>query len=283
MIMYGIDKMKLLGLYKGLNMALHRGQRRLSHPSYREHSFSRLDLCSRFLLHKGRRELGGRNALRHHGRVIRAMSGAENLVDENGRTSIEELMKSSRLSHVSHKLWEQVLQPGDVACDATCGNGHDSVFLASQVGSKGKLVVIDIQENAVKATQEAIEKALPSEECRPDISYVVGCHANLQSYLGSNCAKLICFNLGYLPGGDKSITTTIDTSVSAVEASLEALRFGGLISLLCYRGHPGGEQEFLAVRSFVQELSPRHWVSSETQILNSPSAPVLIMIWKRSP
>ena len=254
-------------------VSLYRGIR--SHPSKEQQSLSKVKLCSQFLRNE-------RDVFGHHV-VTRAIEGSEGLVGENGTMSIEQLMKNSRLTHVSHKLWEQVLQQGDVVCDATCGNGHDSVFLAKQIGPKGKLFAIDIQENAVKTTQEAIEKALPNEESRPDISYVVGCHANLQSYLGSNCAKLICFNLGYLPGGDKSITTTIDTSVSAVEASLEALKFGGLISLLCYRGHPGGEQEFVAVRQFVQELSPRHWVSSETQILNSPSAPVMIMIWKRSP
>eukprot|EP00890_Picochlorum_soloecismus_P004779 jgi/Picsp_1/5301/NSC_02662-R1_rrna methylase len=237
--MYGIDKMHFPGLCKGLHVALYRGMRRLSYPSREQSLPSQLKSCSRFLLRTSDRELRGRDAFGCL-RAIRAMSGSEGIVDENGLTSIEQLMKSSRLTHVSHKLWEQVLQPGDVACDATCGNGHDSVFLANQIGPKGKLILIDIQESAVNATQEAIEKALPNEECRPDISYVVGCHANLQSYLGSNCAKLICFNLGYLPGGDKSITTTIATSVSAVEASLEALQFGGLISLLCYTGHPGG-------------------------------------------
>eukprot|EP00951_Prasinocladus_malaysianus_P017692 scaffold139837_cov29-Prasinocladus_malaysianus.AAC.1 len=67
--------------------------------------------------------------------------------------------KGARLTHAAHLIWEMVggpattthsdntgptlrsifelLRPGDIVVDATCGNGHDSTFLAARVGPKG--------------------------------------------------------------------------------------------------------------------------------------------------
>lgn len=52
--------------------------------------------------------------------------------------------------------------------------------------------------------------------------------------------RLIAFNLGYLPGGDKTITTESETTLEALKVAKEILMPGGLISLLVYVGHPGG-------------------------------------------
>jgi len=51
---------------------------------------------------------------------------------------------------------------------------------------------------------------------------------------------MVAFNLGYLPGGNKSIITVSDTTLSALKAAERILMPGGLISLVVYIGHPGG-------------------------------------------
>ena len=51
------------------------------------------------------------------------------------------------------------------------------------------------------------------------------------------------FNLGYLPGGDKSITTNGHSTISAIEQLLELLKENGLIVLVVYHGHPEGKTE----------------------------------------
>ena len=43
----------------------------------------------------------------------------------------------------------------------------------------------------------------------------------------------------------------------------------------------GGTGEYLAVRQFVTDLPPSLWVSSELRLLNRPTAPVLLLLWKR--
>lgn len=53
-------------------------------------------------------------------------------------------------------------------------------------------------------------------------------------------SRLVAFNLGYLPGGDKGIITQSATTLLALEAAKELLLPGGVISIVAYVGHPGG-------------------------------------------
>jgi hypothetical protein len=52
--------------------------------------------------------------------------------------------------------------------------------------------------------------------------------------------RLVAFNLGYLPGGDKEIITRSETTLLALEAAKRILIPQGLISIVVYVGHPGG-------------------------------------------
>lgn len=52
--------------------------------------------------------------------------------------------------------------------------------------------------------------------------------------------RLVAFNLGYLPGGDKTMITKSETTLLGLEAAERVVAPGGLISLLVYVGHPGG-------------------------------------------
>lgn len=52
--------------------------------------------------------------------------------------------------------------------------------------------------------------------------------------------RLVAFNLGYLPGGDKTILTSPRTTVAALHAACRVLQSGGLISVMVYIGHHGG-------------------------------------------
>lgn len=99
--------------------------------------------------------------------------------------------------------------------------------------------------------------------------------------VGSNIARIVAFNLGYLPGGDKSLTTTSSTTLQAVEAALEVVSAGGVVSILAYTGHPGGLEEYDAVRALICDLPPAYWVVMEHRLLNRPKAPILLLAWRR--
>lgn len=62
----------------------------------------------------------------------------------------------------------------------------------------------------------------------------------LSTILYAGYFRLVAFNLGYLPGGDKGIITRSETTLLALEAAKRILMPGGLISLVVYVGHPGG-------------------------------------------
>ena len=89
-----------------------------------------------------------------------------------------------------------------------------------------------------------------------------------------------CFNLGYLPGSNKSLITKPATTRVALGAALELLRPGGVVTIVAYPGHEGGGKERDAVRKWVGELSEEQF---EVQYRVSPDrvqAPELSVVFR---
>lgn len=149
-----------------------------------------------------------------------------------------------RLTELNHQILQEHIHPGDVVIDATCGNGHDTLFLSQCVGDAGQVIACDLQKRAIEVTRQRCAK-------QDNIQFLIGDHAVTLATLlkdHSDSVAAILFNLGYLPNGDKTRTTKIESTESALVTSLDLLRSGGLLSVLAYVGHPGGESEELAVR-----------------------------------
>lgn len=53
------------------------------------------------------------------------------------------------------------------------------------------------------------------------------------------------------------------------------------MSIMAYIGHPGGLEEYEQVTALLAGLTPTYWTSSELRLLNRPSAPVLLLLWRR--
>ena len=104
--------------------------------------------------------------------------------------------------------------------------------------------------------------------------------AVLQKYLKSadqgNIAAAI-FNLGYLPGSDKSVITTPDGTLSAIDQILDHLRHGGIIVCVVYFGHPGGEEEKDALYSHLSELDQKHFNVLQYGFINQKNKPPFIL------
>lgn len=79
---------------------------------------------------------------------------------------------------------------------------------------------MSFQASAIDSTRALLASSLPSPAC-PSLHLHQSCHSQLQALVGSNTAALVAFNLGYLPGGDKGLITTTDSTTAAVEAALE--------------------------------------------------------------
>ncbi|KAI5440734.1 hypothetical protein KIW84_010270 [Lathyrus oleraceus] len=93
--------------------------------------------------------------------------------------------------------------------------------------------------------------------------------------------RLVAFNLGYLPGGDKEIITRSETTLQALEAAERIVIPGGLISVVVYVGHPGGREELETVETFAARMSVEKWICCKLQMLNRPCAPIPIFLFRR--
>ena len=67
--------------------------------------------------------------------------------------------------------------------------------------------------------------------------------------------SLVTFNLGYLPGGDKSLTTLPSTTISALEQAVTLLKKGGALSIIAYAGHKEGAEEHQAIEQWLDSLA----------------------------
>ena len=158
-----------------------------------------------------------------------------------------------RLTERVHNYLSEQLKPGDRAIDATAGNGYDTVKMASLVGPEGLVIAIDIQKPAVDATREHLK----SRKCLQQVQLMTGEHSEiLQSLcpLHNRTISAITFNLGYLPGSDKRIQTTPETTLHALNTSLLLLKPKGLLLVTAYRGHEGGQTEADAVAGWAQQI-----------------------------
>ena len=61
-------------------------------------------------------------------------------------------MQPPRPTELAHLLLSDIIRKGDTVVDATCGNGHDTIFLAALTGEEGKVIAYDIQEAAIQET-----------------------------------------------------------------------------------------------------------------------------------
>ncbi len=197
----------------------------------------------------------------------------------------------------AHRAWRDHLQPGDHVIDATCGNGQDLIALLCEVqpesgldsnneqalvhGStpRPKVFAYDIQARALHNAQYRCQEALSPQQYL-SIEWILRCHSDLGANEENHSISLIVYNLGYLPGGDKSLTTRMDTTLRSLYKAEKILRSGGAISVMCYPGHEEGYPEWRAIRQWAMHLPSKLWSICEHRWLNRQRSPVWIWLKK---
>lgn len=184
---------------------------------------------------------------------------------------------------LAHHYWSLLLQPGDIAVDATCGNGLDCLYIAQRilVESTGHLTAFDIQETALEKTRLLLTGHL-EESLMERIDLCQGCHSEFPATLLPESVALIVYNLGYLPGGgDKSLTTMTGTTLFSIQRALPLIKRGGAISITCYPGHAEGQNEETEIIKLLADLNPHEWNCCHHQWINRKQAPTLFFIQRR--
>ncbi len=171
-----------------------------------------------------------------------------------------------------HTILRGEIEDGDLAIDATAGNGHDTLFLAKEVGVTGKVIALDIQEIAIEATRSRLK----SEGLSDRVSLIQQSHIELSTHAAPRTVKVIVFNFGYLPGADRNLATTTPDSLKALAAATELLKPGGILAAVCYPGHREGAEEAKAVEAFFHSL-PNHRIARYSLVATRSAAPFLLL------
>ena len=196
--------------------------------------------------------------------------------------SVAGTIATGNLLKTAHQLASEAVAAGDVVMDTTVGNGHDTLFLTSLVGAGGQVIGFDIQQQAI----ESATKRLTAEGViMNSVMLHQESHAQMKQMVGDDLlGKVACvmFNLGYLPGADKSIITQLESTLSALQQATEYLKSGGLLSVMCYPGHAGGDREAAEVKKWMmslprEEFTVDHYVRNESR----ESTPFLLVAHKK--
>ncbi|MCI0382445.1 MAG: class I SAM-dependent methyltransferase [Chlamydiae bacterium] len=180
---------------------------------------------------------------------------------------------------LAFKYWKRLLRPGDWAIDATCGNGKDTVRLANLLDSSGGLVALDIQEEAIQSTKKYLTKSLTPEKLA-QIHLLHQSHEEFPSFAKGKPIRLIVYNLGYLPGGNKKKPTIPTTTLRSVKEFMPYLLPEGALSITCYPGHKAGQEEQELLLNWVQTLDRHLWDVTHHEWKDRTLAPSLLLIQK---
>lgn len=190
-------------------------------------------------------------------------------------------MKLERILPFARNLLELAVKPGDVAVDATVGNGHDTLFLANLVGPSGRIYGFDIQDEALLSCKTKLRE----HELQDQVTLFHTGHENITECIPPlHFGKITgaVFNLGYLPGGDKNIVTVPETTIQAIDHLLGIMAPEGIIVIVIYHGHPEGKVERDYLLRYVNSLDQNVAHVLEYKFLNQKNnPPFIIAIEKR--
>lgn len=176
------------------------------------------------------------------------------------------LLKNSL--HISHEMVGKVVQEGDIVVDATMGNGNDTLFLSKLVGDAGKVYAFDIQPLAIENTRKCLEAAGVAHRAE----LIMDGHQNMDQYVPKGI-RTVMFNLGYLPKGDHNIGTRAESTIAAIEKSLELLCKEGIIMIVVYYGGDSGFEEKNTVMEYFKSLDCRKYSVLVQDFVNQVNCP----------
>ncbi len=184
-------------------------------------------------------------------------------------------LRSAR--YLAAEILQRAVSPGDAVIDATMGNGHDTLFLCQLAGETGRVYAFDVQEQAVESTKKRLEEAGILSRAA---LFCIG-HEHIAEKVPGPVSAVV-FNLGWLPGGDHSVTTHWETTKKAVESALSLLKPMGVLVICAYPGHAEGDRERAALTAFLSALPPQQFNVLHQKFLNAgPGAPECFVVQKQ--
>ena len=152
-----------------------------------------------------------------------------------------------------------------IVIDATLGNGHDTDFLKDNFET---VYSFDIQEMAVNNYKE---------KNISNVNVILDSHENFKKYINEE-VDCIVYNLGYLPGANKHITTKTDSTLKSVEEGLDILSKNGIMFIAMYPGHEEGAREKDSILELAKNLNTKHFGVLYQEFINRPNNPPCLLV-----
>lgn len=182
-------------------------------------------------------------------------------------------MKALTAVKMAHFILKGRLETAERIIDATAGNGKDTLFLAENSLPNAAIQAFDIQQAALDTTRRLLEK----HGLIHKVNLILDSHSNLLKY-GDQPVDIIMFNLGYLPGAQHWLTTTAETTLTAVQAGMELLTAGGIITIAAYHGHQEGQRELEALQSFLESVPQSGYTVGNWRMVNQINRPPVLYV-----
>lgn len=161
----------------------------------------------------------------------------------------------------------------DLAVDMTAGNGNDSLFILDEIKAN-RVVAFDIQNDAEKATRKLLGE-------RDNFLFILDSHANIDKYIKEKI-DLAVYNLGYLPKGDKTITTKYESTLESLKKLLQLLGKNAKVYMTIYPGHDQGRIEASKIEDFIARLPNNKYAIMKISYPNKGTiAPYIVIIEKK--
>jgi hypothetical protein len=136
------------------------------------------------------------------------------------------------------------------------------------------------QQVALTKTSDLLSQEF-SEPVLQRVQLFLQSHESFPSVIPEKSISAIMYNLGYLPGGNKNLITLPQSTLLSIKSGQSLLRPGGIMTILCYRGHAGGKDETNAILETSSKLAHVDWKVDIHELLDSDVSPMLVTLRRR--
>lgn len=178
-----------------------------------------------------------------------------------------------KIVELSHYMAGLIIKEGDYVIDATAGNGNDTLFLAEKVGPCGHVYAFDIQEEALVKTAERLKEI----KLDTRVTLIQAGHEKLSQYATAPVSAVM-YNLGYLPGSTRQVTTEAVSTLESFKQALNLLNPGGMITVVLYPGHSKGSCEKEALLPVCNNLSSSDYAVLHIKLVNQVNDPPELLV-----
>lgn len=172
-----------------------------------------------------------------------------------------------KVAELAHDWASRRQEPIGLSVDMTAGRGQDTLFLAS---ISTRVVAFDIQAEAIASTRSLLD-----EHVKTNVELILDDHCRVSEYV-KDPIDVAFYNLGYLPGGSKTVMTTAESTLSSLKRLLPMMAPHGTVWITCYPKH--NNEEASAVLRFCQTLPSPSYDVLKLTVANKELSPFLLSI-----